>query len=93
MDYDGLTKEEAIAIVGEEAVEKALEENAEISGTLLDNPNIVLFEAKWETEEDEEGNYYIVIANYYQSLRDVEDEELELDMLDWEVHDFSIIEM
>ena len=88
-----LTREQAIEIVGVEAVAKVEQENCEFTNRVGYNGSIqgddeVEFAAS-VSAEDKDGNDVSLIAYYYQDAKAVD--ENELDCLDWEIRGYEVI--
>ena len=81
-----LNREQAIAIVGLEAVEAVEKENCDFTNRLMDYD--VEFSAG-VLSENKDGEKVSLVAYYYQSKEDVEECQ-ELDHLDWEISHYEI---
>lgn len=93
MRKGNLSREQAIAIVGEDAVEKVEQENCDFTGRVGYNGSCqgdaeVEFSASVGAE-DKEGNDVHLVAYYYQDADAVD--ENELDCLDWKIYGYEVV--
>jgi hypothetical protein len=84
MEY--MTREEAIAKVGIDAVDFVDSINCEITGRVLDNPDIVEFSA---TIGLVDSAFEDLTAYYHQYQQDM-DEVDDLGSLDWEIYGYEV---
>lgn len=83
-----MTREQAVAAVGEESVAKVDKENCEYTNRLLDNGQTE-FRASIRCY-DTDNNPVTLSAYYYQEDGDVRATE-ELDNLDWTVNGYEVV--
>lgn len=88
-----LTREQAIEIVGEDAVAKVDQKNCDFTNRVGYNGTCqgddeVEFSAS-VSAEDKDGNDASLIAYYYQGAEAVDGNEL--DCLDWEIRGYEVI--
>jgi len=90
--YKGqLTREQAVAVVGEDAVRKVEAENCDFTGRLMPHgfEDTVEFSASVRST-DRDGEDVVLRAYYYQDAASVDEAE-ELGQLDWTIHGYEIV--
>ena len=90
--YKGtLTRDQAVAIVGEDAVSKVETENCDFTSRLMPAgfEDVVEFSSSIRCD-DLAGDPCILVAYYYQDADAVSEAE-ELDHLDWEIHGYEVV--
>lgn len=94
MRKGNLTREQAVAIVGEAAVASVENENCDFTNRVGYNGSIrgddeVEFKAS-ASAEDKDGNEVSIVAYYYQDADDVDASD-GLDSLNWEIEGYEVI--
>ena len=90
MRHGKLSRQEAINIVGKEAVENVEKENCQFTNRVqTDGDTAVEFMAS-VTAVDREGNFCTLEAYYYQD-EDVVNNTEDLSSLDWEIEGYEIV--
>ena len=90
MRKGNLSKEQAVSLVGLEAVEKVEEKNCDFTARLqTDGDDAVEFSAS-VTCVDKDGSSFVLVAYYYQNEDDVATAD-DLSDLDWEISGYEVI--
>lgn len=91
MQKGNLSRQQAIAQVGEDAVKRVEAENCDFTNRLMPSgwEEIVEFSASFPCT-DIEGNDCRLIAYYYQDKSSVDEAE-GLDQLVWDIHGYEIV--
>lgn len=85
-----MTREQAVAMVGEVAVDKVERENCDFTNRVqCDGDTRTEFAASVRCE-DREGNKVTLVAYYYQEQADVDAVE-NLDELNWEIAGYEVV--
>lgn len=85
-----MNREQAVAMVGEVAVDKVERENCEFTNRVqCDGDTRTEFSANVRCE-DREGNEVTLVAYYYQEQADVDAVE-NLDELNWEISGYEVV--
>lgn len=85
-----MTREQAVAMVGEVAVDKVDRENCDFTNRVqCDGDTRTEFSASVRCE-DREGNEVTLVAYYYQEQADVDAVE-NLDELNWGIHGYEVV--
>ena len=85
-----MNREQAVAMVGEVAVDKVERENCDFTNRVqCDGDTRTEFAASVRCE-DREGNYVTLVAYYYQEQADVYAVE-NLDELNWEISGYEVV--
>lgn len=87
INYSNMTREEAVSLVGEQAVLSAEKENCEPTGRHWDGP--VEFSAGFRAV-DADGDRVTVVVYYYQSRQEVEEAD-DLGDLNWVVDHYRVV--
>jgi len=85
-----MNREQAVAMVGEVAVDKVERENCDFTNRVqCDGDTRIEFAASVRCE-DREGNDVTLVAYYYQEQADVDAVE-NLDELNWEISGYEVV--
>lgn len=87
MKKDLMTEQQVLEVVTQDAVNHVQRENAEETNRLMDC-GLVEFSGSCKAI-DKDGDEITLIAYYYQSKEDYENQEL--DNLDWEIEGYEVV--
>lgn len=91
IDISNMTREQAVAAVGEQAVAAVEAENCDFTGALMDECDPCVEFAASVGCEDKDGNRVTLSAYYYPTQAELDDVGDDLSNIDWQIVRYEVV--